>query len=312
MKRAIVTGANGFIGSAVVNKLSSEGIQVWAVVKNEGSDIAAIETLHNVKIVYCELSKLGKLPQLIQERGFDAFYHFAWVGSAGPLRGDYQTQLLNAQWTCEAVKVCKQLYGARFIFSASIMEYECIELMRAEGLPGIGTIYSAGKLAADIMARTLAASQDVEYISAIISNVYGPGERSPRLINSTIRKLLRKEHVAFTPGDQMYDFIYITDAAEAFYRIGLKGRSGSRYYVGSMEPRPLKEYLIALRDCIDQTLEIGLGDIPFQGVSLDYATQFNAKALNHDTGFCPLVSFQEGIRLTTEWIEVCNHTEFYI
>lgn len=302
MNRAIVTGANGFVGSAVVKELSRHGVQVWAVIRNEKSNVTSIENLPNVYIVYCELSEIEQLPQKIPERGFDVFYHFAWAGSAGPQRGDYKMQLANARSTCDAVQACHELNAGKLIFAASIMEYECIELMKTDNVPGIGMMYNSGKIAADFMAETLAANLEIPYISAIISNIYGPGERSPRLINTTIRKLLQKEHTAFTPADQQYDFIYIDDAARAFVELGKRQVTGRHYYIGNTQPRPLKEFLLLLRDCVDPSAELGIGEIPFQGVSLDYA-QFDLMALNRDTGFWPAVTFQEGIRRTKVWIE---------
>ncbi|MEY8233922.1 NAD(P)-dependent oxidoreductase [Oscillospiraceae bacterium 50-16] len=302
MKKAIVTGANGFVGSAVVRELSGNGVQVWAVVRNESSNIMPIMNLPNVQIVYCELSEMEQLAQKIPERRFDVFYHFAWAGSAGLQRGDYKLQLANARSTCDAVQACHELNAEKFIFAASIMEYECIEMMKTEHVPGMGMMYNSGKVAADFMAKTLAASLGIVYISAIISNIYGPGEHSPRLINTTIRKLLQTEHTAFTPADQQYDFIYIDDAAKAFAVLGKKQVTRTHYYVGNTQTRPLKEFLFLLRNCVDPFAELGIGELPFQGVPLDYS-QLDLKALNRDTGFCPAVTFQEGIQRTKEWIE---------
>ena len=89
------------------------------------------------------------------------------------------------------------------------MEYEIEAVMKTESTPGINTLYCSAKTAADYMAKTLAGSLGIDYIRAVISNIYGPGERSPRLINISIRKLLRGEHCAFSAGEQIYDFIYI-------------------------------------------------------------------------------------------------------
>ncbi|MDE5873831.1 MAG: NAD-dependent epimerase/dehydratase family protein [Lachnospiraceae bacterium] len=57
-------------------------------------------------------------------------------------------------------------------------------------------------------------------MSAVISDIYGEGESSPRLINSSIRKLLNNEETSFSTGEQMYDFVYIEDAARMFVGLG--------------------------------------------------------------------------------------------
>ena len=173
--------------------------------------------------------------------------------------------------------------------------------MATEAKPGLNTLYCSAKVAADYMARTIAGNLGVDYIRAVISNIYGPGELSPRLVNTSLRKLLNREHCAFSAGEQMYDFIYITDAAKTFVAIGEKGINNRTYYIGSQEPRPLKEFLLTLRDCVDPGIEIGLGELPFNGVSLTYK-EFDINAVKKDTGFIPEISFKDGIEKTIAWI----------
>ena len=57
-----------------------------------------------------------------------------------------------------------------------------------------------------------------------------------------------------------------------------------------------------MKNQINPKTEIGLGEIPFGGVSLSYQ-EFDIQAVQKDTGFVPEVSFEEGIRLTAEWIK---------
>ncbi|WP_022760424.1 NAD-dependent epimerase/dehydratase family protein [Butyrivibrio sp. AD3002] len=306
LRKVIVTGANGFIGSKLCEELTSQGIEVIAIIRNEEENITAIKDLPGLKIVYCDLSDFRNLADYVEDRDVDAFYHLAWVGSAGPLRGDDVVQVNNVRYTCDTVRACSDMSCKRFIFASSIMEYEISALMETMDSPGINTLYSSAKIAADYMARTIAASLDVEYMRTVISNIYGPGETSPRLVNTSIRKLLRKEHCAFSPGEQMYDFIYIDDAVKAFVAIGEKGKNNGTYYVGSLSPKPLKEFLIELRDAVDPTAEIGLGDIPFGGVSLGY-DEFDIYAIKNDTGFVPSVSFTEGIKNTAAWIKEADN-----
>lgn len=302
MRKAVVTGANGFVGTAVCNELAQQGVEVIAVVRHPDEPIASIANNEKIRIVYCDLSDFGKLDSIILDRDIEVFYHFAWVGSAGPLRGDSEVQLKNVKYTCDSVKACSAMGCEKFVFASSIMEYEIEATMATDATPGINTLYSSAKVAADYMARTLSGNLGVAYIRAVISNIYGPGETSPRLINTSIRKMLKKEHCAFSEGEQIYDFVYITDAAKTFVAIGNKGKANKTYYIGSQAPRPLKEFLLDLRDCVDDTIEIGLGELHFDGISLTY-NEFDINAVKDDTGFVPEVSFKEGIRKTVAWIK---------
>lgn len=305
MKKVIVSGANGFIGTALCKELSAQGIEVIAIIRNEEENIDNIKNLKSLKIVYSDLSQFKNLAAVVQDKDIDVFYHLAWVGSAGPLRGDSDVQMNNVKYTCDAVKACAEIGCKRFVFASSIMEYEISAVMATDAVPGINTLYSSAKIAADYMSRTVAGDLGIEYIRAVISNIYGPGELSPRLINTSIRKLLCNEHCAFSPGEQIYDFIYIDDAAKTFVAIGDKGKNNKTYYIGSQNPKPLKDFLIEMKDQVDANLEIGLGELPFNGVSLTY-NEFDINAVKNDTGFIPKVSFSEGIRNTIRWIKETN------
>lgn len=301
IKKAIVTGANGFVGTAVCKELVAQGANVIAIIRNEEENITAIKDLLGIQIVYADLTEFHNLDQFISDRDIDVLYHFAWVGSAGLLRGDDDVQMNNVKYTCDTVKASAAMGCNRFVFASSIMEYEIEATMATDATPGINTLYCSAKVAADYMARTIAGSLGVDYIRAVISNIYGPGELSPRLVNTSLRKMLNGEHCAFSAGDQMYDFIYITDAAKTFVAIGEKGKPNRTYYIGSQEPKPLREFLLTMRDCVDPSIQIGLGELPFNGVSLTYK-EFDVNAVKNDTSFVPEVDFAAGIKNTITWL----------
>lgn len=310
MGKAVVTGANGFVGAALCRELSGQGAEVVAVVRSRNSDISGICHLPGLRIAYCEMSRYEELGDIISDRDVEVFYHLAWEGSAGSLRGNDRVQLGNVQHSLDALRACGRLQCRRFVFASSIMEYEASALMERPAAPSINTLYSFAKIGANQMLRTLAASLGIEYIRGVISNIYGPGENSPRLINSSIRNMLRGKRCAFSPGEQMYDFIYIDDAAGAFCAIGERGKANETYYIGSLHPRPLREFLQEMACQINPELEIGLGDLPFLGVSLTYK-EFDIDRVRRDTGFEPAVSFAEGIRRTADWIRREDlHDEF--
>lgn len=302
MKKAIVTGASGFIGTALCRELAAQGSDVIAVVKDPGAASQKLGGILGLRTVCCDISEFRNLPDYISDRDIDALYHLAWIGSAGSLRGDSDTQIRNIQYTCDTVNACARMNCKRMVFASSIMEYEVQALMATEAAPDKSALYSSAKIAADYMGRIAAGTLGIEYIRAVISNVYGPGETSPRLVNTSLRKLLSGEHCSFSAGEQMYDFIYIDDAAKAFAAIGKKGKANRTYYIGSQSPRPLKEFLCEMKNQIDPAIEIGLGELPFKGASLTY-NEFDINALKNDTGFEASIDFAQGIRKTIAWIK---------
>jgi len=303
MKNAIVTGANGFVGSNLVKALSQKNIHVYAIIKGENANIGNIQWLENVDIIYCDLFHLNELKNKLNDKEIDVFYHLAWAGTSGNTRADYDLQLNNAKAACDAVSVAKKMNVKKFIFAGSVMEYECIEYIpRDDAKPGLGNIYSIGKVAAHFMSKTLACNLGLDYETMIISNIYGPGEVSPRLINTTLLKLIKREETAFTAANQLYDFIYIDDAIRAMILIGDEGKPYCNYYIGNRDQKPLKEFILEMKNCIDKDIELGFGKIRYNGATLSY-NEFNTQALYEDLNFEPKVSFTEGIKKTIKWLK---------
>lgn len=298
MKTAVVTGANGFVGSAVVNELLSNNYKVYAVVRNNHAD--RLSDLDNVEIVNCELSDIDRLPEQITEK-CDVFYHFAWSGSAGKDRANTRLQLDNVQWSVESIRAAKKLGCSRFVFAGSIVEKECLAAAYTGGnRPGLGYIYGGGKVAAHILCSSVAAAEGIDLLWGEITNAYGVGEVSPRLVNSTIRKCIAGVSPEFTAGTQNYDFVYIDDVARAFRLIGENGKPFTSYVIGSSAAKPLKEFLIEMKDAIAPELPFKFGDVPFTGIDLPLS-DFDCRKTEEDTGFKAGISFAEGCRRTFEW-----------
>lgn len=297
--KAIVTGANGFIGKTLVKALLENDYSVLAL------DIRFDDSLLSNPKVFC-LNVLDKtideIENNIEKVPYDCFFHLAWAGTSGPVRADYNVQLNNVKLTCDYIKVCKNIGCKRFIYASSINEMETYEYLQSDDInPSGGYIYGTGKLAAHLMGETVAKMNEVEFIPVIITNIYGVGEKSARMIYTSIKKLLNNERCSFTSGHQMYDFIYLTDAINSIVEIAKKGRPFNRYYIGSGEPKPLREFLIKMRDIVNPSVEIGLGDIPFNGKDISYS-QFDFKKVERDTGYRNKVSFEDGIKMTADYI----------
>lgn len=300
MKKAIVTGANGFVGAAVVKELLQHNYQVFALVRNRSSLTIEHE---NVSCVFWDGKDVDSIQDLLPPQAYQLFYHFAWAGSSNPAdRVNVPLQLECVNMAVNMVSLAKALHCDKFICSGSIMEQEVEAIFTVPNTkPSLAYIYGGAKSAAHIMCQAKGAELGIEVIWAQITNAYGVGERSQRMLTSTIQKCIDGVSPQFTAGTQNYDFIYIDDVAAAFRLLGEKGQGYTTYVIGSGSAKPLKEFLLEMKEQIAPELDFVFGDVPFTGVNLSLDC-FDIAALVRDTGFRPSVSFGEGTYRTMEWM----------
>lgn len=302
MRRAIVNGGAGFVGSALVRELSAAGIDVCVVVR-PGFFQKSNNRLKNlpVHIVECGLDEISSLPSKLDYRDFDVWYQLAWDGLFGEDLKDYKKQLANVEFVMESIKTAKALGCRKVVGSGSISQYELQYPGGRDNPEDKHRVYKTAKLACEYMGTCVAQDIGIDFIWPIFTNIFGVGEFSPRLINSMIRRLLKGEHQSLSEGNQFYDFIYITDAARALRMIGEKGRPGRRYVLAGGNAAPLREFLVTVRDIVAPEAELGFGEMKFNGVYLPEEL-YSIGELTEDTGFVPNVSFREAIKLTSDWI----------
>ncbi|MDO5521890.1 MAG: NAD(P)-dependent oxidoreductase [bacterium] len=301
MRRVIITGGDGFVGSNTVNYFLKQGVEVVALDLNRlPHNLKEHPLLHYICLdISAVMESLVELPKL----EYDSWIHFAWEGSAGTKRFDYALQMRNALDCVKCLKAAKEIGCKRFVGAGSIMEKEVDAVMQQQGSrPGMAYIYGMGKLIAHYMCKTIAADIGIDFLWPLITNTYGIGERSPRFINTTISKAVNGEPLEFTSGVQNYDFVYVDDMAKAFYLIEEKGIPFHEYVIGSGLARPLKEFIIEMLDTIEYKQSVSFGSQKYTGVNLALET-FDTRNLLLDTGFLTEISFTEGIRRTKEWME---------
>lgn len=295
MKKAIVTGANGFVGRYLLRELSKQGYEIWSVIRNKDENISCIEEL-NSNIVYCDLKDIDKLDELVEERCFDCFYHLAWAGSSGNGRKNYKLQLDNAKACADAANVAARLGCKRFVGAGSVTELMYGDYLKKDGSePEMVTCYAIGKIAAEYISKCVCVERGIDFLWAYISNFYGKEDPTQNFINFLINNYSSGNVPTLTGGEQKADFMYVSDVARALIAMGEKGKNNSTYYVGYGSPRPLKEFVEEVRDIVNPGIETGLGRKSFQGMDIDFDA-LDIEKLKRDTDFTPEIYFEEGIK----------------
>ena len=297
---AVITGPTGAIGTALCQELLDRGCAVYAVCRPSSQRVAALPKHDRLKIIHCDLADLGTLPELI-DAPCDVFFHFGWMHTIGPGRNDMPAQIENIRCTINAVHAAAALGCHTFIGAGSQAEYGRVNGPLCPDTPANPeTGYGMAKLCAGQMSRIEAHKLGMAHIWARILSVYGPHDGELTMITSVIRQLLTGKRPAVTAGEQLWDYLYAADAAQALYLTACRGIDGAVYPLGSGKAKPLRWYLEAMRDAIDPALPLGLGEIPY-GEGQVMHLEADITNLTQDTGFIPRTSFDDGIRKVIEW-----------
>lgn len=303
MKTAIVTGANGFIGSALVKELLRNDYRVYAVCFPGRDNNVADDPA--VKKIYCDIMAAADLKALIQLQDYEeieCFYHLAWSGSAGDARFDVDLQLSNVKSTIDSLRVAKEIGCKRFVCVGSTTELEAVKALYFydDKCRDKRYVYGAAKVASCMFSIQEGERIGIEVVGVILHNVYGVGDYSNRMLNATIKKCVKGEECNFTSGTQNYDFVYIDDAARGFRLVGENGKAARVYHIGSSKPKALKDFLLELKNAIDTDSTFNFGGIPYNGIDLTLK-ELDCSTTERDTGFKAEISFAEGCKRTYDW-----------
>ncbi len=307
IRTAVITGPTGAVGTALCERLLDAGVTVFAIIRPGSTRADALPKHEKLYLVECDASELAELPERIEGIQADVFYHLAWAQTTGLGRNDMPVQIDNIRYTVEAVRAAKKIGCHVFVGVGSQAEYGRVEgLLRSDTPPFPENGYGMAKLCAGQMSRVECQALDIEHIWVRILSVYGPRDGMGSMISGTIRKLLTGERPALTAGIQKWDYLYSSDAAQALYLCALYGRDGAVYPLGSGQARTLRDYIEEMRDAIDPSLPLGLGEVPYGPMQVMHL-QADITELSRDTGFEPVMSFTEGIRKTIKWMKDEQH-----
>ena len=301
IQNVIVTGGTGVTGNALVKYLLQQNISVTALVRPRSFRCHYLpkdnDLLH---VVECGMESYGSIEEVLLDRTYDVFFHLSWDGSTGKKkvsnRNDFKLQNQNVAYALDAVELCHRLGCPVFVMTGSQAEYGRKECPIREDMvkkPENG--YGMAKLCAEGMTRILCREYGIRHVWPILFSVYGPCDATESLIDTSIRGLLQGKMLPYTGGEQVWDYLYSYDAAEALLLLAEHGRDGEVYHVANGKSRPLKEYIKIMYQELAPHRIPRLGELPYSSNQLMFLGA-DIEKLKAETGFMPKYSFAEGIR----------------
>lgn len=303
MKKVIVTGCSGFIGGVLTETLLKQEVIVYGVGRNE-EKMKRFSSPYFIPVI-CDFEEYSKLPALIKDQDIDVFYHFAWDGGFTSAIKDYKLQMKNAVSVGDAVMAASAISAKRFVYANTYNQNEILNFLSSETFePRYTCIYSTGKTAGSLIARTLCWNLGMEYCGGQIPMPYGEGNYSRQLANIVIDCLNKKQSPKLIEGNNLYDLVYIQDIADAFVAIGEKGINMKEYYIGHRELKTFRKWMEEIRDILAPEVELKFGEYK-DNQQIDYS-RIDLDALYRDTGFECVSDFRRTILNTSAWVRTLN------
>ena len=301
MKTVAITGVGGFLGSHLCDRLLKMGVHVYGIdVKLEFQ--SKFTECPNYTPIIADFEHYKELHTLITEP-IDVFFHFAWQG--GLLQNsfwDYELQLSNAKYACDAFQEASLMGAKRFVNSGTNNQIEVTQFLNSKDYTPRGTtIYASAKIALELMCKTLATKSETDFVGCMIPMPYGDGNRSMQLFNVVAKNLIDGTSPKLIEGNNLYDMIYIGDIVDAFIAIAEKGKAGRTYYIGHRKLKTFRKWIEDIRDIVAPDVELKFGEYK-DPLNMDYNC-VDLDQLYNDTGFEANSNFEETIRETFEWIK---------
>lgn len=168
--------------------------------------------------------------------------------------------------------------------------------------------YSASKAASDHLVRSWYHTYDFPIVISNCSNNYGPNQFPEKLIPLFIHNIKHEKPLpVYGTGNNVRDWLYVEDHAEAIEVVFRKGQSGETYNIGGHNEWTNLDLIHLLCDLMDQKLNRPKGSsrklITFirDRAGHDYRYAIDASKIENELGWVPSLQFEEGISKTVDW-----------
>jgi NAD dependent epimerase/dehydratase len=311
-RRTLVTGAGGFIGSTLTEYLVGLGAEVRAFVRyNSRNDFGRLEQVSPEKLAEVDVF-IGDLtnPEAVARavEGCDAVVH---LGALIPIPYSYvhprEYVDANVVATLNVLEAVRRFDVSRLVQVSSSEVYGTAQSVpiREDHPLNPQSPYAATKVAADQLALTYAYSFGTPVVLARPFNTFGPRQSARAVISSIISQALTRDVVEVGSTTPTRDFLYVEDTAAGLARcaaaIGVEGETFNLATGSEISIAELLERVFALLGRQPRVEEQAERRRP--AASEVERLVGDAGKARRMLGWEPVVSFDEGLRATIEWVE---------
>jgi UDP-glucose 4-epimerase len=305
IRRVLVTGAHGFLGSHLTAALLDRGYRV-TILKREGSDLRRIgHLMDRITPLTADLRDPEQVRQAVQTAAPDAILHLAayYAVEHTPEQVGIMvdTNVRGAVALLEAARLEKT---ALLVNTSTCTVYRERETPRSEKDPvGPQNLYDLTKLQAEEACHFYRDRFGVPSVTLRIFPPYGPGDNERRLIPSVIRALLSGESPALTSGTQRWDFVHVRDIAAAYLAVLSapdRALQGEIFNVATGDARTVREAVEQVRTVLGSGTELRWGLVPHRRNEV-WLNSGNPEKIRSMLGWEPRVPLAQGLAETVAW-----------
>jgi len=307
----LVTGAQGFVGTWLAERLLARGARVIAPRREvpAGSRFRAEGIEGRCELVPFDIAVPAQVSRVLREHGVRAVFHLASQSIADVAeRSPYPTFEANVRGAYSVLEACRaEGEGVdRVVVASSLYAYgRALDRPFREDDP-LRPLhpYAVSKAAADSIARSYASTHGLPVAVLRMANIYGGGDLAfSRLVPDVCRSLVRGERpVLRSDGTPERDLLYVDDAVAAYVAVAESlddpALAGRAWNAGGGEPAPVIEVVRRLIAASGAELEPEIRGAPAGGVDRQ---SLDSGAIAAELGWLPEWDLDRGLAATWDW-----------